>query len=73
MVKPSARGHLNYYAVPGNGQSLNAFVFQIERLWIRALRRRSQRNGMTWTRFGRLRETFISPIRILHPWPFQAF
>lgn len=48
------RGHLNYYAVPGNGQSLDAFLHQVGRLWIRALRRRSQRSRMTWARFGRL-------------------
>jgi RNA-directed DNA polymerase len=67
------RGHLNYYAVPGNGQSLNAFVYQVGRLWIRALRRRSQRSRMTWERFARLRDTFFPPVRILHPWPFKRF
>jgi hypothetical protein len=25
------RGHLNYYAVPGNGQSLSAFIYQVGR------------------------------------------
>ena len=67
------RGHLNYYAVPGNGQSLSAFVYQVGRLWIRALRRRSQRSRMTWERFGRLRDNFFPPVRILHPWPFKRF
>lgn len=67
------KGHLNYYAVPGNGQSLNAFIYQVGRLWIRALRRRSQRSRMTWARFGRLRNAFIPPVRILHPWPFKRF
>ena len=67
------KGHLNYYAVPGNGQSLNAFVSQVGRLWMRALRRRSQRSRMTWSRFGRLRDTFFPSIRILHPWPFKRF
>jgi hypothetical protein len=67
------RGHLNYYAVPGNGQSLNAFVYQVGRLWIRALQRRSQRSRMTWGRFARLRDTFFPPVRILHPWPFKRF
>ncbi len=67
------RGHLNYYAVPGNGQSLSAFVYQVGRLWIRALRRRSQRSRMTWERFSRLRDNFFPPVRILHPWPFKRF
>ncbi len=40
-------GHLNYYAVPGNGASLYAFFYQEDRLWIRILRRRSQRSRMT--------------------------
>jgi RNA-directed DNA polymerase len=67
------KGHLNYYAVPGNGDSLSAFVYQAGRLWMRALRRRSQRTGMTWVRFARLKRLFFPPVRILHPWPFKRF
>ena len=67
------RGHLNYYAVPGNGQSLSAFVCAVGRLWIRALRRGSQRSRTTWGRFARLRDALFPPVRILHPWPFKRF
>ena len=66
-------GHLNYYAVPGNSPSLNAFIYRVGWLWIRSLRRRSQRNRMTWPRFCRIRNYFFPPVRILHPWPFKRF
>ncbi len=42
------RGHLAYYAVPGNIKAVNAFRFQAIRHWYRALRRRSQRSRLTW-------------------------
>ncbi len=40
------RGHMAYYAVPGNGLSIGTFVHWVKWLWIRALRRRSQRQKM---------------------------
>lgn len=45
------QGWLNYHAVPGNMDSLNAFRSQVLRLWFRALRRRGQRRPKTWARF----------------------
>ena len=36
------RGHLNYYAVPGNIEAVSAFRDQATRHWYNALRRRSQ-------------------------------
>src|SRR5450631_1751646 len=41
------RGHYTYYAVPDNGRALNAFRLLVTRLWLQALRRRSQRDNMT--------------------------
>ena len=67
------KGHQNYFAVPGNGTSLGQFVFEVGRLWMRSLRRRSQRSRMTWERFKRIRERFFPPIRILHPPPGRRF
>jgi hypothetical protein len=44
------RGHLAYYAVPGNGKAVNSFWYVAIRHWHRALRRRSQRSSLTLRR-----------------------
>ena len=67
------KGHLNYYAVPGNGPSLNWFFYRVRWYWLRSLRRRSQRSRMTWKRFARISQLFIPAIRILHPMPSYRF
>ena len=67
------RGHLNYYAVPGNIRAVNAFRFQAIRHWYLALRRRSQRTRLTWQRIGRLAQQWLPPARITHPWPDRRF
>ena len=38
------RGHLAYYAVPGNTDAVVAFRTQVTWHWFKSLRRRSQRN-----------------------------
>ena len=63
------RGHLAYYAVPGNGKAVNALRFQAIRHWHRALRRRSQRSSLNWKRMPRLAQRSLPPVRIIHPWP----
>jgi hypothetical protein len=40
-------GHLNYYAVSGNDPSLWWFFAKVRWTWLRALRRRSQRDPVT--------------------------
>lgn len=67
------QGHLNYYAVPGNGPSLQYFVKQATWYWWRSLRRRSQRHRMNWERFRPLVERYVPPIRILHAQPLHRF
>ncbi|EFA4228581.1 retA reverse transcriptase [Escherichia coli] len=47
-------GHLNYYGVPFNIRVLTQFVEEVKRLWLKSLRRRSQRHRMNWARFSRL-------------------
>jgi group II intron reverse transcriptase/maturase len=66
-------GHLNYYAVSGNDPSLWWFFTQIRWLWLRALRRRSQRAFMTWEKFLRHANGFFPPIKIRHPLPCHRF
>jgi RNA-directed DNA polymerase len=66
-------GHYRYYAVPDNIRALQAFREAIIRLWLKALRRRSQRSGMTWERVGRFAERWLPTARIQHPWPTTRF
>ena len=44
------QGYFNYYAVPGNLDSLSVFRFRVLRLWWQALGRRSQRGKPNWDR-----------------------
>jgi hypothetical protein len=67
------RGHLNYYAVPGNSDAIGAFRDQITRHWHRTLRRRSQRHRLTWQRMHRLAVRWLPHARIQHPWPDARF
>ncbi len=52
---------------------LGAFRYHVTDLWRRTLRRRSQKDGMTWERMTRLAADWLPPPRILHPWPDQRF
>jgi len=67
------RGHLAYYAVPGNTDAVAAFRTQVGRLWFKALRRRSQRNRLNWTRMGRLVTRWLPAARVMHPFPEVRF
>jgi len=67
------RGHLAYYAVPGNIDTVVAFRTQATRHWYRALRRRSQRHRLNWARMNRLSVRWLPPARIMHPWPDARF
>ncbi len=65
-------GHLNYYAVPGNKQSINAFRTEVMRGWFSALRRRSHKaRNLTWDRFKRLVKTWLPTAKVKHPYPSQ--
>lgn len=47
------RGHFQYFGVNGNARSLQHVRYHTERLWLKWLRRRSQRGDrLTWERFG---------------------
>jgi RNA-directed DNA polymerase len=65
------RGHLNYYAVPGNIKAVNDFRRQVIWHWYRALRSRSQRTRLDWKRMWLLGDQWIPPAQIKHPWPSQ--
>jgi RNA-directed DNA polymerase len=67
------RGHLAYYAVPGNIGAVSAFRTQVTRHWYKALRRRSQRTRINWARMDRLATRWLPPAKILHPYPEARF
>ncbi len=47
-------GWLNYYAVPGTSRALKAFVRAVRHMFLRALRRRSQKDRYQWSALDRL-------------------
>lgn len=67
------RGYYAYHAVPTNLQALSAFRYHLTRYWLRALRRRSQRDRMSWERITQLADQYLPKPKILHPWPEQRF
>ena len=67
------RGHYAYYAVPGNSDRINRFYNEVTRLWLRALRRRSQRHRLPWTRMRRLSARWLPPPKRMHPFPNARF
>jgi RNA-directed DNA polymerase len=64
-------GHFAYYAVPTNSRALSAFRHHVVCLWLRSLRRRSQKDRMTWDRVEALANDWLPKPRIRHPWPSQ--
>jgi RNA-directed DNA polymerase len=67
------RGHYAYYAVPGNSDRINRFYNEVTRLWLRALRRRSQKHRLPWTRMRRLSARWLPPPKRMHPFPNARF
>lgn len=55
------RGHINYFGVNGNYRSLARLIGRVERVWLLALRRRSQRSHLTWERFRGYLKVFPLP------------
>jgi group II intron reverse transcriptase/maturase len=68
------QGWLNYHAIPGNSNRIGRFVDEVTRLWLRAIRRRSQRGRCwTWKRMHLLVRKHLPRPRIMHPYPEQRF
>src|SRR5712692_7431669 len=66
-------GYFNYHAVPTNARALHVFRHHITDLWRRTLRRRSQKDRMTWERMTQLVDDWLPKPIILHPWPSERF
>lgn len=67
------RGYFNYHAVPGNLPALRAFLGDIRLHWLKALRRRSQKDRTTWAKLDRLAAEWLPKPKILHPYPERRF
>ena len=67
------KGYFAYHAVPTNGPTLGTFLQHVMRLWLRTLRRRSQRDRFEWRRAEKLVDEWLPKPRILHPWPQERF
>jgi len=55
------RGYYNYYGVRGNYASLNEFFQQVQRLHLKSLNRRSQRQSYNWAGYRELIQYFALP------------
>jgi group II intron reverse transcriptase/maturase len=66
-------GYFNYHAVPTNGRALHVFRHHVIDLWRRTLRRRSQKDRITWDRMTKLADAWLPKPTILHPWPSVRF
>ena len=68
------KGWCNYHAVPLNSTRLCQFRTAVQQIWLRVLRRRSQRaRRMTWAKFGKLCRRWLPTPKILHPYPNVRF
>jgi RNA-directed DNA polymerase len=67
------RGHMAYYAVPGNVQAVAAFRDEVTRHWFKTLRRRSQRTTVNWARMSRIEARWLPRARVMHPYPNVRF
>jgi group II intron reverse transcriptase/maturase len=66
-------GYFAYHAVPTNARTLMAFRYHVVQIWLRSLRRRSQRHNMPWDRMNRIIDAWVPRARTIHPWPAKRF
>jgi hypothetical protein len=52
---------------------VTALGYHVKNLWLRTLKRRSQKDGMTHERMDRITAAYLPRPRILHPWPNTRF
>lgn len=72
-LKPLIQGIFAYHAIPTNSRILAAFRRQVIVRWRHTLRRRSQKDALTWARMLKIANEWLPPSRILHPWPSVRF
>jgi hypothetical protein len=67
------RGYFQSHAVPGDEKRLQSFRNDVLRLWLRQLRRRSQRSNWSWERFQERLAVLIPRVEVLPPYPDVCF
>ena len=72
-LRSVVQGYFNYYAVPGNLDSLGVFRDRLLRLWGQSLRCRSQKSRPTWACRVALANRWLPHPRVLHPYPADRF
>jgi RNA-directed DNA polymerase len=70
-LKTVITGHYRYYGVPGNYEAMNIFRHSIGQLWIRSLKRRSQKVTITWEKMGKLIDRWLPKPHICHEYPSE--
>jgi RNA-directed DNA polymerase len=66
-------GYFRYHGVPGNFRVLAGFRRVVSWLWLRTLRRRSQKSRLSWRRFYELERRYLPKPRVCHPFPEARF
>jgi RNA-directed DNA polymerase len=72
-LRSVVQGYFNYYAVPGNLDSMGIFRERVFCYWGQALKRRSQRHRYAWVRRLKFAAQWLPQPRALHPWPLDRF
>lgn len=72
-LRSKIQGYFQYHGVPGNQAALQLVRREVCRMWMRTLRRRSQRYDMTWQRFSSRVRRWIPTCKVVHPYPSQRF
>ena len=65
----SVVGYFAYHAVPTNAHAIGGYRHHVIDLRRGSLRRRSQKDRMTWARIDQLANEWLPPPHVLHPWP----
>ena len=55
-LKRRTQGHYQYYGIRGNSKAIGRFAYEVDRTWLKSLRRRSGHHAQQWTweRFSRM-------------------
>jgi group II intron reverse transcriptase/maturase len=61
MISKKLRGHYEYYGITCNYRSLRQFWNQVKRIWLKWLKRRSNKYDLTWEKFNKLLERLPLP------------
>jgi group II intron reverse transcriptase/maturase len=73
-LRSVVRGWYQYYAVPSNFTSLKQFRHAVIQIWLKTLRRRSQKGRrLTWAAFQKTCLDWLPSPKILHPYPRERF